>query len=108
MINDAFDKGPIPDASPRHPVTGLSLESYKMLFLDTSVYDGQKNIQFVNEKGREYMEKVILGFTAGGIMGFDSTFISTSVDESSVEFFKTIGMHILRPTNCFVLNYAID
>jgi hypothetical protein len=107
VINDAFDRGPVPDAAPRHPVTGLSLESYKMLFLDTSVYNGEKNLQFINEKGREYIEKVILGFTPTGIMGYDSSYIATDRDESSVQFGKTLGIHILRPTNCFVLNYEL-
>ena len=47
-----FDHGARALNSPKHPVSGLPLESYRMIFLDMSSYDGQKNVQMISRKGR--------------------------------------------------------
>ena len=43
-----FDHGPVAQASKKHPETGLPLESYRMVFVDQSTYDGEYNLQMIN------------------------------------------------------------
>ena len=50
-----------------HPKTGLPYESYRMVFLDFSDYDGDPNIQMVT-KGKDGMDRSMqMWYTAGGI-----------------------------------------
>jgi hypothetical protein len=56
-----FDNGAAALASPRHPVTGLPMESHRMVFTDTSTYDGQPNLVMVNKKGRSMIRRVVAG-----------------------------------------------
>jgi hypothetical protein len=49
-----------------HPKTGLPYESYKMVFLDFSDYDGEPNIQMVT-KGKDGQDRsMVMWYTAGG------------------------------------------
>jgi hypothetical protein len=56
-----FDHGPVAQASQKHPVTGLPLESYRMVFVDQSTYDGENNLQMINKKGRELLRWCVAG-----------------------------------------------
>ena len=48
-----FDNGPQALASPKHPnYPNLPLESFRMVFVDTSTYDGMNNLVMVSKKGR--------------------------------------------------------
>jgi hypothetical protein len=50
-----------------HPDTGLPYESYRMVFLDFSDYDGESNIKMVT-KGKDGMDRsMITWYTAGGV-----------------------------------------
>jgi hypothetical protein len=97
-----LDTGAYADISPKHPITKLPLESYKMIFLDMSTYDGQDNIQYVAERGRESMEWAVAGATTP--KGFpDSPLRASDIDAASTHHMKSCGIQIKRPTNCFVL-----
>lgn len=49
-----------------HPQTGLPFESYRMVFLDFSDYDGESNIQMVT-KGKDGQDRsMVMWYTAGG------------------------------------------
>ena len=98
-----LDKGRFAKISDPHPETGLPLESYSMYFMDMSQVDGEANIQYVSEEGRENIEFVVPG--AAKIKGYtdavQGAMRATSRDASTVEFMKTQGIAIKRPTNCF-------
>ena len=95
-----LDNGIVAETSEKHPVTNLPLESYSMYFLDMSNYDGEYNIQYVQEKGREDINFVVAG--AKTPKGYDPTvYRATSRDGSSIEWMKSQGIQIRRPTNCF-------
>jgi hypothetical protein len=97
-----FDHGARALNSAKHPVTGLPLESYRMVFLDMSVYDGQPNISMVTRKGRELLRWAVAGSTIP--KGFDGNSTrATDIDGSSVHFMKEGGISIRRATNCFHL-----
>lgn len=97
-----LDTGAYADISPKHPHTKLPLESYKMIFLDNSTYNGKKNIQYVAERGRESMEWGVAGATVP--RGFpDSPLRASDIDAASTHHMKSCGIQIIRPTNCFVL-----
>ena len=90
-----FDHGPVADAAAKHPTTGYSLESYRMVFVDQSNYDGQPNLQMINKKGRE-----LLRWAVGGSVvprGFDQGNARASdIDGASVHMLKTAGIILRR------------
>lgn len=97
-----FDNGPIALASELHPNTGLPLESYRMIFLDMSVYDGQANVRMVRKKGYEFMRWAVAGATVPP--GFSGNSLRASdIDGASVHFMRSTGIHIARATNCLHL-----
>jgi hypothetical protein len=92
-----------PEKPNRHPNDNLPLESYNMYCIDMSTYEGQKNVQYVSELGRENVNKVVAGM-APLPEGYNETlYVSTDIDASSVEWMKTQGIQIMKPTNCFKL-----
>lgn len=99
-----FDNGPFAIASEFHPITGLPLESYRMIFLDMSVYDGQANVRMVKKAGYENKKiwavagsTVPPGFSGSGLLR------SSDIDGASVHFMESSGIHIARATNCMHL-----
>lgn len=102
-----LDHGPRALNSPKHPITGLPLESYKMMFLDRSTYDGDANIQKVVLKGREMLRWAVAG--ASTPPGFSGNNLRASdIDGSSVHFMKTGGINIRRATNCLYLECSLS
>jgi hypothetical protein len=90
-----FDHGPVAQASRKHPETGLPLESYRMVFVDQSRYDGQNNLQMVNKKGREMLRWAVAGSVVPkGFSGNDTR--ATDLDGASVHFLKTCGICLKR------------
>lgn len=93
--HDMFDHGPVAQARAKHPVTGYSLESYRMVFVDNSNYDGQANIQMINKKGREYLRWAVAGSVVP--KGFNESDLRASdVDGASVHMLKTGGIVLKR------------
>ena len=85
--------------SRKHPRTGLPLESYRMFFLDHSVYDGESNIKMVVQKGRDMLRWAVAGATIPN--GFTGNALrANDIDGASVHFMKTGGVQIMRATNC--------
>jgi hypothetical protein len=90
-----FDHGAVAQARAKHPTTGYSLESYRMVFVDQSNYDGQNNLQMISKKGREAMRWCVAGSVVP--RGFDSTSSRASdVDGASVHMLKTAGIALKR------------
>jgi len=88
--------------SAKHPITGLPLESYRMIFLDMSTYDGQPNVQMISRKNRELVRWAVAGATIP--KGFEGNALrATDIDGGSVHFMKEGGISIRRATNCFHL-----
>jgi len=88
--------------SPKHPRTGLPLESYRMFFLDHSTYDGEPNIQMVVQTGRDMLRWAVAGATVPpGFTGNNTR--ANDIDGASVHFMKTGGIQIKRATNCLHL-----
>jgi len=97
-----FDNGPRANNSYKHPRTGLPLESYRMIFLDMSVYDGEPNIKMVYQDGRSERRWAVAGMEIP--KGFSGNNLRASdIDGGSVHFFKTGGVSIRRATNCIHL-----
>lgn len=61
--NPIFDYGRRAVKSPLHPETGFPLESYRMVFIDDGMFDGEPNLQYVAEKGRRMLHGVVTGLT---------------------------------------------
>lgn len=97
-----MDDGPIAQASDRNPISGLPTESHNFYFLDNSTYEGEANIKYVTETGRENIEFIVAGAQVPKGYG-DNKFRSSDVDASSIQWMKSQGVLIRRPTNCFKL-----
>jgi len=90
-----FDHGPVAQAREKHPVTGYSLESYRMVFVDQSNYDGQANLTMISKKGREMMRWCVAGSVVPrGFSGSDAR--ASDVDGASVHMLKTAGICLRR------------
>lgn len=90
-----FDHGAVAKASGLHPVTGYHLESYRMVFVDNSSYDGQNNLQMISKKGREHLRWAVAGSVVPN--GFDKSSLRASdVDGASVHMLKTGGIALKR------------
>jgi hypothetical protein len=90
-----FDHGPVAQASKKHPESGLPLESYRMVFVDQSNYDGENNLQMINKKGREMLRWAV----AGSVIpkGFkESDTRASDIDGASVHMLKTAGILLRR------------
>ena len=90
-----FDHGPVAQASKKHPVSGLPLESYRMVFVDQSTYDGENNLQMINKKGRELLRWCVAGSVVPkGFTGTDAR--ASDIDGASVHMLKTAGILLRR------------
>lgn len=111
--NKLFDYGRRAMKSIKHPETGLPLESYRMVFIDDSEYDGEPNIQHVTQEGREFQHGMVGGLTnaprslriAGGNTLSDEQIkmISTDQDKSAYHRMAVCGVQIKRATKCMHL-----
>jgi hypothetical protein len=90
-----FDHGPVADARDVHPITGYSLESYRMVFVDQSTYDGVSNLRMINKKGREHLRWCVAGSVVP--RGFSADMSRASdVDGASVHMLKTAAIVLGR------------
>ena len=87
---------------------GLPYYSYNLVSLDHSMSDdGERNIQFVCEKGREYIANVYKGMAPlpGAWGSVPDNLISTKKDVASYEVMGTLGIGITNPTTSFWLEF---
>jgi hypothetical protein len=108
-----FDKGRMALKSPKHPVTGLPMESYRMVFIDDGNYDGNTNLQFIEHESMPFQHMVNLGFTdapkdiqmmaQGSIAGASAPMRTSDLQEGSYHRGKSLGVQILRANKCLHL-----
>jgi hypothetical protein len=105
--NPIFDYGRRAVKSPLHPETGFPLESYRMVFIDDGMFDGEPNLQFVCEKGRKFQHGVVAGLTniprqyriiqnISNINMGELGLISSDVDSASYHRLATGGVNLRR------------
>jgi len=93
--NPLFDHSAVADARRKHPDTGYSLESYRMVFVDQSTYEGESNVKMINKQGEEMKRWAVPGSVVP--RGFDqSTSRASDVDGASVHFMKRAGVCLRR------------
>jgi hypothetical protein len=97
VTNRLYDDGPAAKGL-FHPKTGLPLESYRMTFVDTSVYDGQSNLIMITKKGRAMVRGMVKGMNEVSQNLSGNDVISTDKDASSLHMLKT-GQVVLRRFN---------
>ena len=88
-------------------IDGFPRASYTMVFVDHSVYESERNIQYVCESGNEFMEGVYAGFTQlpdmWKALRAKDTNLSTTKDEASYEVKGSHGIAMLKNTTSFIL-----
>lgn len=97
VTNRLYDDGPASKGL-FHPKTNLPLESYRMTFVDTSVYDGTSNLMMVSKKGRSMVRAMVKGMNEVSQNLSGNDVVSTDKDASSLQLLKT-GQVILRRFN---------
>lgn len=123
--NPVFDYGRRAIKSPTHPDTGYPLESYRMVFIDDGMYDGEANLQCVTEKGRRFLHGVVPGMSplpkqyqilqgAGNLNSGNLSLITTDIDKSSYHRLMVGGCQLRRGNTSLhleciagITNYAI-
>lgn len=105
-----FDHGVRAQKGDRHPKTGRPLESYRMVFVDMSTYEGQANVIQVSQKGREMVRAVVPGIAPlpSSFAGNATPFRASDKDEVSVHFMTASGIMIRRATNCIDLTCSMQ
>lgn len=112
--NPVFDHGQVAQASPKHPKSGLPLESYRMVFIDDNDYDGQPNIQHVQQKERGFLHGIVPGLTpmpkslksmagAFNVNSADLMNLSTDQDKGAYTRMSSAGWQIMQAQRCFDL-----
>lgn len=90
-----FDHGAYAEARAKHPVSGYSLESYRMVFVDTSRYDGQANLVHIHKNGRQFLRWAVAGSQIPkGFKGNDTR--ASDIDGASVHFLTTSAVLLRR------------
>lgn len=101
-----FDHGAVAQASAKHPRTGLPIESYRMVFVDQSNYNGQPNLSMVTRKNREMLRWAVAGSTVPtGFQGNDLR--ASDIDGASVHFLKVAGIVLKRFDTSIDLRYEL-
>jgi hypothetical protein len=97
--NPVFDYGKRAKKSRRHPRTGRPIESYRMVFLDTNNYDGEANLVYLYERGRQRIDKHIAGMSQfpKGLPNAPE-FVSSAKDRSSTHRMETCSITMRRPS----------
>jgi len=110
-----LDFGSRADNSPKHPISNLPLSSYEMYFVDMSMYDGDRNVKMVSQKGRSMIRGIEQGMTLvkgtnyGDYKGnANDVRLATDQDKTSIHFLKTCGILIRRNTHCFKLSCDLE
>jgi hypothetical protein len=105
---DLNDFGPVAVNAPKHPITGLSLESHRLTFLDTAHYDGAPNIMGLYDENIQFSRDAVLG--VGSVPpGFPSTTNrSSDVHAHSIHYMKSCGVVIRRPNTSIDLQCTLS
>lgn len=94
-----YDHGGKAQAAAKHPITGFSLESHRMTFIDQTQYDGENNLQMVYRNGRQMKRWATSGsIVPNGFQGQTSYLRASDIDGASVHFLKEGSVVIKRPT----------
>jgi len=88
-----------------HPRTGYPLSSHTGVFLDYSVYDGERNVEMVQMKGQSNIAGVVKGLApipaSWGAVAQNS--FSTDKDESSYQVKQSRSINIKNAKHSFLL-----
>lgn len=108
-----FDKGTIAEAAKQngyiHPRTGLPITSHQAAFIDFSMYEGQRNVRMVRQKGQVYKAKVIEGMTdIPPCWGLPNTnHAATDIDNARYEIKSSLGLQVNNSTKMFLLTCVL-
>lgn len=105
-----LDFGARSENSPKHPRTGYPLSSHTGIFIDQSTYDGVKNVQMINQKGRALLRGIEKGMSPipASWGGNASPYVSTGQDKATLHLFKSSGININRDNHCFLLECTLS
>lgn len=98
-----LDYGARAEKANRHPITNLPMTSYDIYYIDMSTIEGESNVTYVAEEGREDMEVFVPGLTIPKGYSGNGAMRASDADQSSVHFAKSLAVHMKNPINSFKL-----
>lgn len=101
-VNNVFDHPA--NVSPKDS-EGYNLESSKMLFIDTSSYDGVPNLQMIAKDGRSFITGELDGI--GGQDGKTSGKVAQLLDGSAKSIIGTMGLVVHNPYSSVMLEKKV-
>jgi len=101
-VNNVFDH---PANVSGKDAEGYNLESSKMLFIDTSSYDGVNNLQMIAKDGRSFVTGELDGI--GGQDGKTSGKVSQLLDGSAKAIVGSMGLVVHNPHSSVILEKKI-
>lgn len=109
-----LDFGGRAEVAPKHPITGFPMTSHEAYFVDQSMYDGQRNLKMVTQKGRSLLKGVLKGMAPlNDKFGYadpqtGAGWIATERDSNSVHYFTSKSVSIMRPDHCVALKCVLS
>lgn len=105
IIHDPLlDLGSVAEASHKHPITNLPLESYRMIFIDNSRYEHGNNLCMISRRNRSLVRWHVSGSTTPtGDKGNTTVSRGSDVDGYSVHYLKESQLVLKRFNTSFDL-----
>lgn len=93
-----------------HPRTGLPITSHKMICVDHSVYNGERNVRMVRQKGQIHKIGILKGLTDIPASWGTPTgnCIGTEIDMSRYEVKSSYGLQVNNSSKMFMLECKLD
>lgn len=104
-----LDKGTMAETAKKngmiHPRTGLPITSHQAFLIDLSVYNGERNVRKIRQKGQVYKVGVLKGLTdiPASWGAVPSNAIATEIDMSRYEIKNSYGLQVNNDTKMFQL-----
>ncbi|MFA5395135.1 MAG: hypothetical protein WC346_03870 [Methanogenium sp.] len=93
-----------------HPRTGRPMSSHVGVFIDNSIYEGERNMTMAVQKGQGDIFGILKGLSpipaSWGVLpvtGQSVNLLGTTIDEASYERKFSKGINIRNTTSCFML-----
>lgn len=89
-----------------HPRTGYPMSSHTGVFMDYSVYGGERNVVLRYQEGQSYIAKVIPGMSPipSSWGSVPQGVAATDIDNARYEVKMSRGINIKNPYHCFILS----
>lgn len=96
-----------------HPITGRPIESYRAVFLDFGMYDGESNISMITKGTDGINRSMMMWYVAGGALPPSgdagvSKLRASGKDSFECHYLSETGIKVLNPLSCGELRCVLQ